>query len=618
MNEAAPDNTPSARLHEQARQAMEKRQYGEAQRLLEKLLAAGKTAPAAHDLGMACHLQGNDDDAIEYFQMAVDIDPAYTPSYVKAAEILLENGYALHALGCYAAALQVCPNDIALKESFVGVAYNTEFTEFNPAMKALYVQCLETPALDFSSMGKSWFSLFRQDPAFKTPYKLLSHEDYTRFTKSFAAMDSYDFLRDPYFVLALKKQVRVCDVGYERFICHLRHAMLDQLEKEDRILDSAAFTALAEALAHYCFHTEYIFDTGEDEWKKTDTLRSAQPTEDAVAILACYVPLHTLENAQKLEQQFSSTAIADLIEIQITAPRRQQEIKKTIESLTETTDAVSVKVQEQYEEFPYPRWTGYHKIMHDADIEKRIQGRAADILVAGCGTGREAIELAHVFPDAQVLAVDLSFTSLAYGISKAQEFGIENVTFRQADIMKLGQLGRQFDYIASSGVLHHMEHPEVGWKIVSGLLKPGGLMRLCLYSRLARQPIIRAREIIEQNGFSSCADDIRRFRKEAANLLKSGDYKNITGYADYYSLSECRDLLFHVQEHQYTLPEIKQWLDQAGMDCLGFYVGGDTLAKYQAQHPQDPDATNLDLWAVFEEQNPDSFINMYRLWLNKR
>ena len=52
----------------------------------------------------------------------------------------------------------------------------------------------------------------------------------------------------------------------------------------------------------------------------------------------------------------------------------------------------------------------------------------------------------------------------------------------QADILNLDQLNQDFDIIESSGVLHHMDEPLIGWKSLTDILKPGGLMNIGLYS----------------------------------------------------------------------------------------------------------------------------------------
>jgi hypothetical protein len=48
-------------------------------------------------------------------------------------------------------------------------------------------------------------------------------------------------------------------------------------------------------------------------------------------------------------------------------------------------------------------------------------------------------------------------------------------------------------------------------------------------------------------------------------------------------MQECRDLLFHVQEHRFSLPQIGATLEELGLDFVGFEFGGpEALAVMEA------------------------------------
>ena len=104
-----------------------------------------------------------------------------------------------------------------------------------------------------------------------------------------------------------------------------------------------------------------------------------------------------------------------------------------------------------------------------------------NVLIAGCGTGQHSIETAARFKGSKVLAIDLSMSSLSYAKRKTEEFGIQNIDYMQADILGLGKLDRQFDIVESAGVLHHMDDPVAGWRVLTDCLKPGGLIKIGLY-----------------------------------------------------------------------------------------------------------------------------------------
>jgi SAM-dependent methyltransferase len=183
--------------------------------------------------------------------------------------------------------------------------------------------------------------------------------------------------------------------------------------------------------------------------------------------------------------------------------------------------------------------------------------------------------------------------------------------------MKLGSLGRSFDVIAATGVLHHLADPFAGWRVLLSLLRPGGVMHIGLYSELARRDIVAARKLFAQRGFGGETQEIWRARQELIDAAGNTPLHNVTQMSDFFSLSECRDLLFHVQEHRLTLPAIRQFLAETGLDLIGFALPARVLRGYRARFPDDEAMTDLDHWHGFETENPDTFINMYDFWVQK-
>ena len=160
------------------------------------------------------------------------------------------------------------------------------------------------------------------------------------------------------------------------------------------------------------------------------------------------------------------------------------------------------------------------------------------ILIAGCGTGQHSIETASRFANCKVTAIDLSHTSLAYAQRKTSELGITNIQYLRADILNLGELGKEFDIIESAGVLHHMDDPMAGWHVLESLLKTGGVMRIGLYSELARRHIAMIRENIAMEGIRTSDAEMRQFRQTMAQsseehhqkLVRSGDFFSLSTF----------------------------------------------------------------------------------------
>ena len=210
-------------------------------------------------------------------------------------------------------------------------------------------------------------------------------------------------------------------------------------------------------------------------------------------------------------------------------------------------------------------------------------GAAADILVCGCGTGSKAIRTALFFPNGQVLAIDMSLASLTYARRKAREMNARNIEFAQADIMNLGSIGRSFDRIEVIGVLHHLADPLAGWRILLSLLRPRGVMLVGLYSVTARQGINAARAFVSERGYRPTADGIRTCRQEL--IRRESLAKELDSINDFFTMSECRDLLFHVMEHQFTIARIKAFVTEQRLSFLGFNIDKANLDRFQRQFP---------------------------------
>jgi SAM-dependent methyltransferase len=215
------------------------------------------------------------------------------------------------------------------------------------------------------------------------------------------------------------------------------------------------------------------------------------------------------------------------------------------------------------------------------------------------------------------LAVDLSLASLAYAQRKTSELNLSNVEYAQADITLLGSLDRRFDFIESFGVLHHLADPVAGWRTLLSLLRPGGCMAVGLYSAQARVAVVAARDYIARQGYSATPADIRRARQDLMRATEPGLSETLASFRDFFTTSECRDLLFHVQEHRFTLPQLEQAIAELGVRFMGFLVPPSIRREYSRRFPDDREQTSLRHWAEFESEFPYTFLGMYGFWVQK-
>jgi SAM-dependent methyltransferase len=319
--------------------------------------------------------------------------------------------------------------------------------------------------------------------------------------------------------------------------------------------------------------------------------------------------------------------LAGLFTQQIAEPREEVRYRSEIPRLTDIEDEVSRQVQQQYEENPYPRWVEVGRIVKPTTLHAWLQelspgaglaeGSGGDILIAGCGTGQHAIETAQMFPAARLLAVDLSLSSLAYAQRKTRALGLGNIDYAQADILRLDTIGRTFDLIESTGVLHHLDDPVAGLRVLVKLLRPRGLMHLGFYSEAGRQPMVAARRFIAERGYRATAADIRRCRQELMSA-KPANLPDLAELGDFFTTSACRDLLFHVAERRMTLPEIEAFLAAEGLALGGFQVEPHVATHYRQAFPADATMTDFANWHAFERQHPYVFASMYLFWVRRR
>ena len=143
-------------------------------------------------------------------------------------------------------------------------------------------------------------------------------------------------------------------------------------------------------------------------------------------------------------------------------------------------------------------------------------------------------------------------------------------------------------------------------------------MRIALYSELARRNIVSAQRMIAERGYSQSPEDIRRFRQDMLALPEDAPERGLDFISDFYSLSECRDLLFHVQEHRMTFPRIAQFLEDHGLEMIGLVIHPEVQRKYRERFPDDTPMTDLSNWHVFEQEYPDLFLTMYQFWVQRK
>ena len=578
-------------------------------------------------LGAVLGETGRKFEALDAKRTAVVLSPQDAEAYYNLGNTLTELGRLDEALASYTQAIALKPDYAEAHVNFGIAIKNVRFNSPNPKLYPPLTQLLT--AGNFTrpdDVAGSMLSLLKHDIQIKD---LLLEENFTvslsEITSIIGSLDKLPLLHH---------LMRVCplpELQFEQLFVAMRSLLLKNLDKMEVSPELIYFLS---TLSIHCFTNEYVYTEDDEETHLIGELQaeisqtlaqSKQPEAIKILCLASYRSLHQHDWCQKLE------CLDNLEEVKrrlIEEPLLEKMIAKDIPVLEEISDDVSIKVREQYEENPYPRWVKLgvsikaKPIVAVCDeLELQLYSEniknvtALAILIAGCGTGQHSIGTASRFSNCHVTAVDLSLASLAYAQRKSNELCFNNIDYLQADILHLHQMGKEFDIIESAGVLHHMDEPMAGWRVLVNILKPGGLMKIGLYSELARHHIVETRKEIIALGVGTFEADIRKFRQ---SLAESHDEKHqrLTTSTDFFSLSTMRDLVFHVQEHRFTLPQIKNCLDDLGLKFCGF-ENKDFISNFRELHGKEADIYNLELWHQFEERNPRAFAGMYQFWCQK-
>ena len=617
-----------------------------------------------NNLGNIYNEGGKIDKAISYYEKAVSIKPEFTHANLNLGIIYVKKGEYEKALNHLKKVIQLEPNNIQCN-AIIATIYK-ELRNFKNALECYkkifvidpnnlmavsgVVDLFNTLRLKnlTESNSKELIEIFtflykknsiNHNLLFNNAKSLIIFEEDNKIIENLYKTE-LSFLRDNFVLSILKKELfhlmlqksLFRDKSLEKFLYTIRKEFLLLLKKNKLSLLEEYFNFIL-SFAIQSSLNEYIIFQSEEEMSYIDILKdkiekSKKISEIEIAIFACYIPLNCSEIITKKLSSFSSSnhLLNELIKIQIKDILEEKKLRKTINSI-EIDDKVSKKVREQYEENPYPRWKNINKISPTdffSDLNNDIKPNQIflnkkptinNILVVGCGTGQQLAKHS-VYTDSNVLAIDLSLSSLALAKRKMGELNSKNIEFLHSDLLNLKNIKRKFNVIECVGVLHHLNDPELGLSVLLDLLEPQGYLKLGLYSELARKHIVETREFIKKHNIKNTVKDIRRCREILKYNTDNSSLAKLINNYDFYTTSSFRDLILHVQEHRFTLPKISKLLQKYNLQFLGFT---NVLIKkdYSKFYKDDKKFTSLKNWHDFETKYPNIFQGMYQFWVKK-
>lgn len=482
------------------------------------------------------------------------------------------------------------------------------FRDANPAVAAIVAEALASPFVDPQPLAPAAISLLT------ARYDL-------------GAGVSDDLAADP-LLLTLLERTLLPDLALEAALTAARRALLEAAADPPEPRRRFAIALARQALLNGWMWAETPAETAAAATLSEKLAGAATFGFDHVR-LALYRPLADLPNAAEIGA--AKGPWRDVARTLAAEPLEERRLADRLPSLGFEANAATEAVKDQYEAFPYPRWTAVprrqprpirevagglfpHRV---TDGWPAWPAAGLDVLIAGCGTGKHAADVATRFRGARVLAVDISRAALGYAARKLKDK--PDVAFAEADILALGDFDRRFDHIESVGVLHHLADPLAGWRNLVGLLKPGGSMRLGFYSDRGRSRIQAAREALAAAGFDGATDDnLRLARAHVAEANADDPARLAAGELDFYAASGARDFLFHAHEIEYRPADLAEMADSLGLEILGLELTDpQAAARYRERFPDDPAMADLRRWDMVEADHPDTFRHMCQFWAAK-
>jgi tetratricopeptide (TPR) repeat protein len=577
---------------------------------------------AYFNLGNIFQSYGELKKAEVFMRKAVELDPNFSMAHFNLGNIIKDLGKAKESLDSFIRVIEINPQYVYTYNAITELLKYADPSQFETTkLKKILNLLLEKNDVNHRELFRTFNFLYKQD--------LIN--SLLQFESNFSKIEL--ITRNKAIMNAVEKII-FCDPELEKVLRSFRRNICYRIAKKTNNINENELDFLI-ALGKQCFLNEYIYFTEKQELisinKIIERCEKEEINEITISLISCYFPLYKLKNHLPSLNAFNSTSetFKELIKLQFKEPLKENQLSKSIKSIGKIRDNISQKVKSQYEENPYPRWrfmrfSGNQKIFYKQSINheitpNKINDKLSDkqlkVLIAGCGTGKQILQ-AVKYQNSKITAIDLSLSSLAYAKRKLDEIGIKNVELIQMDILEIKLLKTSFDIIECGGVLHHMENPAEGLKLLLSVLDDSGFLKLGIYSELARQTIVKARKYIKEQKLEPTDTDIRFFREK----IMSGELNNLNSLQtseDFYSLSQCRDLCFHSKEHRFTIQQLKEIIINNKLNFLGFFLPKEIKNFYGKYFPQDTQQIKLENWEKFENKHPATFNAMYQFWVNK-
>lgn len=241
-------------------------------------------------------------------------------------------------------------------------------------------------------------------------------------------------------------------------------------------------------------------------------------------------------------------------------------------------DGIRDAVQAFYDQHPYPPpvddLEGYRRRWQDdgrrrADFHLHWPAKAyrtdVQVLVAGCGTS-QAAKHALRQPASHVVGIDLSATSVRRSEALKRKYSLANLEVYQLPVERAGELGRRFDKVVCTGVLHHLPAPMEGLRALRAVLQPDGAMHLMVYAAYGRIGVYMLQEYCRRLGIGHSGKEIRDLAATLTALPRHHPLARLLGESPDFQRSDAlADALLNPQDRAYSVPQLFELIEGCGL-----------------------------------------------------
>ena len=245
-----------------------------------------------------------------------------------------------------------------------------------------------------------------------------------------------------------------------------------------------------------------------------------------------------------------------------------------------SVDSVSIteEVREFYQRHPYPppvenldryreRWDDTQRRRADFHLFEPAKPYREDrtILIAGCGTS-QAAKYAVRWPNAKITGIDVSSTGIEQTERLKQKYRLDNLEVVELPVERATELECSFDHVVCTGVLHHLPDPDKGLQALRDVLDRQGSMHLMVYAPYGRAGIYLLQDYCRRLGIGTSSKEIEDLAESLRALPQDHPLVPLLrGAPDFRSKAGLADALLNPQDRAFTVPELFDFIDQAGL-----------------------------------------------------